>query len=447
MFAGHIDLDDMGFDATPANDRFYSNERLASVFDKTDAIATTMDEKGYDTFWMAEHHFQREGYECIGNLLMEAVHLCHITENIKIGCGFNIAPMWHPLRPRRGFCHRRHSKPRDAPYSALAEAITRARSRCSERPCWTQTQIATCSRSRLTSSSRRFNNESFSHEGKNYTIPPRVPYRGYELEEITLVPRPMNYPVECWQPVVSASDRGLRFMAKHGIKGIIGGGAAPGGAQQNVVEAWQKIEAEHGRETELGGNLIISFSVYLAESAQQGIRETRSFFEENMKMFAPLGFVRGLTDDQIEALGDPDRVYTAGLPTLDEAVEGGSWLIGTPEMVTEQLMSIQKQYPGLQEINIGMPVGTPQSVIIEQLEQFAEEVMPARTSRTRLARTRLGSSPLPPVVILGHWKPSVFRKAGGFCICGPHLSASNSLMPPSLWNTRSDAGARSCQAR
>ena len=376
LFAGHIDLDDMGFDATPANDRFYSNERLASVFDKTDAIATTMDEKGYDTFWMAEHHFQREGYECIGNLLMEAVHLCHITENIKIGCGFNIAPMWHPLRLAEDF--------------ATADILTKGRTIFGVGRGYHTREVEVFGAPMLDADANRdlfeeqvdiifkaFNNESFSHEGKNYTIPPRVPYRGYELEEITLVPRPMNYPVECWQPVVSASDRGLRFMAKHGIKGIIGGGAAPGGAQQNVVEAWQKIEAEHGRETELGGNLIISFSVYLAESAQQGIRETRSFFEENMKMFAPLGFVRGLTDDQIEALGDPDRVYTAGLPTLDEAVEGGSWLIGTPEMVTEQLMSVQKQYPGLQEINVGMPVGTPQSVIIEQLEQFAEEVMPA----------------------------------------------------------------------
>ena len=376
LFAGHIDLDDMGFDATPANDRFYSNERLASVFDKTDAIATTMDEKGYDTFWMAEHHFQREGYECIGNLLMEAVHLCHITENIKIGCGFNIAPMWHPLRLAEDF--------------ATADILTKGRTIFGVGRGYHTREVEVFGAPMLDADANRdlfeeqvdiifkaFNNESFSHEGKHYTIPPRVPYRGYELEEITLVPRPMNYPVECWQPVVSASDRGLRFMAKHGIKGIIGGGAAPGGAQQNVVEAWQKIEAEHGRETELGGNLIISFSVYLAESAQQGIRETRSFYEENMKMFAPLGFVRGLTDDQIEALGDPDRVYTAGLPTLDEAVEGGSWLIGTPEMVTEQLMSVQKQYPGLQEINIGMPVGTPQSVIIEQLEQFAEEVMPA----------------------------------------------------------------------
>ena len=376
LFAGHIDLDDMGFDATPANDRFYSNERLASVFDKTDAIATTMDEKGYDTFWMAEHHFQREGYECIGNLLMEAVHLCHITDNIKIGCGFNIAPMWHPLRLAEDF--------------ATADILTKGRTIFGVGRGYHTREVEVFGAPMLDADANRdlfeeqvdimfkaFNNESFSHQGKNYTIPPSVPYRGYELEEITLVPRPVNYPVECWQPVVSASDRGLRFMAKHGIKGIIGGGAAPGGAQQNVVEAWQKIEAEHGRETELGGNLIISFSVYLAESAQQGIRETRSFFEENMKMFAPLGFVRGLTDDQIEALGDPDRVYTAGLPTLDEAVEGGSWLIGTPEQVTEQLMSIQKQYPGLQEINVGMPVGTPQSVIIEQLEQFAEEVMPA----------------------------------------------------------------------
>ena len=376
LFAGHIDLDDMGFDATPANDRFYSNERLASVFDKTDAIATTMDKKGYDTFWMAEHHFQREGYECIGNLLMEAVHLCQITDNIKIGCGFNIAPMWHPLRLAEDF--------------ATADILTKGRTIFGVGRGYHTREVEVFGAPMLDADANRdlfeeqvdiifksFNNESFSHQGKNYTIPPRVPYRGYELEEITLVPRPVNMPVECWQPVVSASERGLRFMAKHGIKGIIGGGAAPGGAQQSVVEAWQKIEAEHGRETELGGNLIISFSVYLAESPQQGIREARSFFEENMKMFAPLGFVRGLTDDQIEALGDPDRAYNANLPTLEQGVEGGSWLIGTPEMVTEQLMAIQKQYPGLEEINVGMPVGTPQSVIIEQLEQFAEEVMPA----------------------------------------------------------------------
>ena len=29
-----------------------------------------MDRLGYSTFWMAEHHFQPEGYECIPNVLM-----------------------------------------------------------------------------------------------------------------------------------------------------------------------------------------------------------------------------------------------------------------------------------------------------------------------------------------------------------------------------------------
>ena len=54
--------------------------------------------RGYDTFWMAEHHFQPEDTELIPNLLMMAMHLCGVTKNLKIGCGFNIVPMWHPLR-------------------------------------------------------------------------------------------------------------------------------------------------------------------------------------------------------------------------------------------------------------------------------------------------------------------------------------------------------------
>ena len=42
--------------ATPANDRRYSNDHLASVFAKTEAIARCMDEHGYRTLWLAEHY-------------------------------------------------------------------------------------------------------------------------------------------------------------------------------------------------------------------------------------------------------------------------------------------------------------------------------------------------------------------------------------------------------
>ena len=82
VYAGHVDLGDMGQQATPANERRYSNDHLASVFAKTEAIARCMDEHGYRTLWLAEHHFQHEGYECLPNILMVGVHLAHLTTRL-----------------------------------------------------------------------------------------------------------------------------------------------------------------------------------------------------------------------------------------------------------------------------------------------------------------------------------------------------------------------------
>src|SRR5260370_26762190 len=98
LFAGHIDMENAGYAGTPVNERRFPNEDLAGVFDKAQAMAQLMDRVGYNAFWMAEHHFQHEGYECIPNVLMTALHLAHVTTRLKIGCGFNITPMWHPLR-------------------------------------------------------------------------------------------------------------------------------------------------------------------------------------------------------------------------------------------------------------------------------------------------------------------------------------------------------------
>ena len=105
-------------------------------------------------------------------------------------------------------------------------------------------------------------------------------------------------------------------------------------------------------------------------------------------MFAPLGFVRGLSDEQISALGDPARAPFAGLPTLEQAVESGSWLCGPPDLIAEKLLRIQELYPGLEEVNMGNVIGTPQSVILEQLDWFARDVMP--NFKTERAATAAG---------------------------------------------------------
>ena len=386
LFAGHVDLEDLGLDATPVNDRWLPDERLTGVFDKAEAIARLMDRTGYDTFWLAEHHFQREGYECIPNILMLSLHLAHLTKRIKFGCGFNIAPMWHPLRLAEDF--------------ATADVLTGGRVVFGVGRGYHTREVEVFDAPMLDADANRelfeeqvellfkaFNERAFSHHGKHYTIPKPVPYRGYELEEISLVPRPKHLPVECYQPVVSASPRGLDFMAKHGIKGIVGGGAAAGGARDEVVRAWQDAQRRHGRETELGGGLILGVTIWIADSQEQAIREATPFFEENVKMFAPLGFVKGLTPEQIDAAADPARARQAGLPTVAEAVKVGSWLVGPPELVTERLLEIQERWPGIEEVNVGHPVGTPEKHVLEQLDRFARHVMPTFKAQARVPAT------------------------------------------------------------
>ena len=377
LFAGHVDLENIGLDGTPVNERWLPDGELAGVFDKSEAIVLKMEEMGYDTFWSAEHHFQREGYECIPNLLLLYVHLAHLTKNLKFGCGFNINPMWHPLRLAEDY--------------ATADILTGGRVVFGVGRGYHSREVDTFGVPSTLSDNeanremfeeqveiimKAFHEESFSYQGQFYQIPPEVPYRGYTLKELTLVPRPVNLPVETWQPVVSASQRAMDFMAKHNIKGIIGGGAAAGGAAEGVMRQWRDTLQAHGRDAELGEDLAIGYSIHIAETEEKAIREARVFFEENMKMFAPLGFVRGINEEQMRAMEDPRRAREAGLPMLEDGVKAGSWLCGPPELVAEKLEEIQDAYPGLDQINVGSVIGTPQNVILEQLEAFGNDVMP-----------------------------------------------------------------------
>jgi alkanesulfonate monooxygenase SsuD/methylene tetrahydromethanopterin reductase-like flavin-dependent oxidoreductase (luciferase family) len=374
VYPGHIDLPDMGQDATPANERRYSNEQLASVFDKTEAVAKTMDALGFDTLWLAEHHFQHEGYECIPNILMLAVHLAQVTKRLRTGCGFNIAPMWHPLRLAEDF--------------AVADILTKGRTIFGVGRGYHTREVESFGAPMQDANANRelfeeqveiifkaFNQESFSHKGKHYTLPPLVPYRGYELKELTLVPRPINRPVECWQPIVSANARGLDFMVRHGIKGAVGGGAAT--MAEGPIQAYREAAARAGKDLKLGENLTVGVFFYLADTREKAIRELTPYYEEHVKMFAPLGFVPGITPPQVAAAAKRGGWKEAGVPTLDHYLKLGSWFAGTPQQLVEHLKTLEARFPGMEHINLSTSLCTPKTVMLEQFQRLAEEVMPA----------------------------------------------------------------------
>ena len=373
VYAGHVDLGDMGQLATPANERRYPNEHLATVFDKAEAIARCMDEHGYHTLWLAEHHFQREGYECIPNIMMAGVHLAHLTRRLRIGCGFNIAPMWHPLRLAEDY--------------ATADILTKGRVVFGVGRGYHTREVETFGSPMLDAEANRdlfeeqveivmkaFNSESFSHEGKHYTLPPAVPYRGYELKEITLVPRPLRRPVECWQPVVSAGARGLDFMMKHRIRGLIGGGAAT--MAEKSIYAFQQASERAGLNYSLGEGLSLGIFYHLADSRERGVREITPWYEEHVKMFGPLGFVPGITPVQLEASTKRGGWGAAGVPTVEDYMKVGAWFAGPPEELIAYLRSLEDKFPGLEHVHLSNSMGTPQDAMVEQLARLGTEVMP-----------------------------------------------------------------------
>ena len=383
-YVGTVDMDNCGYLGTPINDRHYSNQELAGALYKSEKYAQTMDRLGYNAFWMAEHHFQPEGTECIPNLLKMAMHLAGITKNLKIGCGFNVVPMWHPLRLAEDY--------------ATAEILTRGRVIFGVARGYHTREVETFGAPLTDQAANRemfeegcdlifkaFNEEKFSHKGTYYTCPPEVPYRGYTLKEITLVPRPLKLPVECWQPIQSGSDRAFDFMAKHGMSGVIGGGSAEGGAVQRHMDGFRAAYKRRGIDLQPGEKLSLGYQFHIASSREEGIKQAGRYYEENMKMFGELRLVKALSDEQIAAMRDPKLAATTKLPRIDDAVKAGGFLTGTAADIIEQLKAVEKTYPGLDRVSCSLPLGTPLATALEQLERFAKEVMPAFKGKAKVA--------------------------------------------------------------
>ena len=374
LYSGHvIEGEGLGFDGIPADDRWYPNDRLIQAFDIAKECAQLMDELGYDVFWLAEHHFQREGYECLPNVLMLSLWLSQHTKRIKFGCGFNIIPMWHPLRLAEDF--------------AMVDIFTKGRVIFGVARGYHTREVETFGAPMLDADANQelfeeqvevvlkaFHEESFSHKGKNYTIPPDVPYRGYQLKEITLVPRPIHRPVEVWQAITSASSRGIDFMAKHGIKGIM---APPPQNIDDWMHQWQEANARHGRQLQLGENLAVSLRTFIYDSREDAKRALLPMFEERQKLAAPLGMLR-YTDEQMKAVG-PSGVETpnASGVDFDKLLETKAWLGGPSKDIIDYLKELEERFPGLEQVVLPFPTGFTREQMKEQLTRFAEEVMPA----------------------------------------------------------------------
>jgi alkanesulfonate monooxygenase SsuD/methylene tetrahydromethanopterin reductase-like flavin-dependent oxidoreductase (luciferase family) len=369
IYVGQIDLENVGRDGTPADLRRYPNERLVEAFQMAKEVAQLMDELGYYCLWTAEHHFQHEGYECFPNLILLSTWLATQTRQLKFGCGFNVLPMWHPVRLAEDY--------------AMADIMTGGRVIMGVGRGYHTREVESFGAPMIDNDANKelfeeqmevllkcFDQESWSHQGRHYTIPPAVEYRGYPLKEVTCVPRPIHRPVELWQPI--ASGRTLEYIAQRGIKGMVD----LNGEQifRQVAEAYRAAAGRAGRELQLGEDLCRGFGFSVADSEEEAFRQVEPSHDERYKWFAPFGFVR-YADEQGRPWGTPGA--PARLPRLRDGVDQGAWLVGRPEQIIASLKRWEQDYPGLEQVMLHWGEGTSLAQFKEQLTRFAHEVMPA----------------------------------------------------------------------
>lgn len=374
LYVGHLDLEGVGLGGKPADERWYPNERFQEAYWTAREVAQMMDERGFWCLWTAEHHFQREGYEVFPNLILLNTWLATQTQRLKLGCAFNVLPTWHPIRLAEDF--------------AVADIVTSGRIVFGIGRGYQTREVESLGAPLLDGDANRelfeeqvellmkaLNEESFSHQGRHYQVPAPVEYRGRPLENVTVVPRPLNRPVEVWQAI--ASGRSIPYMAHRGIKGMI----SLTGEQiaLEMAELYQAEAAKVGRELELGDGLCLGFGLYLADSEQEAIDRVRPYHDERYKWFAQFGLVR-YTDEHGRVWGTPGA--PARIPTIEDGVEQKAWLCGRPEDVIERLQEWEARYPGLDQVMIHWAEGMPREEFKEQLQWFATDVMPAFLGRS-----------------------------------------------------------------
>jgi alkanesulfonate monooxygenase SsuD/methylene tetrahydromethanopterin reductase-like flavin-dependent oxidoreductase (luciferase family) len=369
LYVGQIDLDNVGLAGTPADARRYTNDQLSQALWMSRDLARTMDDLGYYALWTAEHHFQREGYETFANLVQLSLWLATQTSRLKLGCAFNILPMWHPVRLAEDY--------------AMADIVTDGRVIMGVGRGYHTREVEAFGAPLLDADANRelfeeqvevllkcFNEEAFSHKGKYYEIPPAVDYRGYRLTEITCVPRPKYLPVEMWMPI--ASGKSIDFMARHNFKAMV----TLNGQKilDDVVREYHAACLRHGHQKQLGEDVIWGTGLYLADTPEEAARRVEAAHDERYKWFAPFGFVR-YADEHGRTWGTPGA--PARTPFLRDGIDQKAWFCGPPSHVIEGIKSIEARYPGLEHYMVHFAEGLPLEEFKQQLRWFARDVMPA----------------------------------------------------------------------
>jgi alkanesulfonate monooxygenase SsuD/methylene tetrahydromethanopterin reductase-like flavin-dependent oxidoreductase (luciferase family) len=217
-----------------------------------------------------------------------------------------------------------------------------------------------------------WNNETFSFQGKHYQLPPQaIDDRGKGVQTLTLIPKPLTTPVEIWQPISSPPT--ADYVARERHKAVFWFHNRDG-----LRRGWRRyaelVEQYHAVQLRRGQDRQVVLNVHVADTHEQALQGARPGHDEFWRFLGPYGWSKAYADED----GKP---WASGrIPSLEESMAQGAWLVGTTDAIGEQVQALQRDL-GLEYLTIfpHFP-GMRREQAIEQLQRFARDIRPRLTS-------------------------------------------------------------------
>ena len=330
--------------------------------------AEVADRNGFDVLWMAEHHFQTEGFEGMPNQLMFAAAAAQRTKKIRFGTAGLILPQHHPVRLAEDIALCDHLVE-----GRLEIGLSRgfspreleglgAPSKDDENRVWFAETLEIMLQA--------WSNDRLNFQGTVHRFP-----RSEAAEKVMVLPKTYQKPhPPLWQTVYSKPS--IDAAAKMGMGMLLHG--LPIEALDEYLHLYQDAANSHGQKLRLGEKVGLVRDVYVAPTDEDARDASEGFMREFWKLYP--GFFAKLVPS-----GQPS-------PDFDnadwETMRGLHLIHGNPQYCVERLSEVVEKLPVEQLIMHMYPSG--KAGRLRSLELFATKVRPELDKMMTKARTAAG---------------------------------------------------------
>jgi alkanesulfonate monooxygenase SsuD/methylene tetrahydromethanopterin reductase-like flavin-dependent oxidoreductase (luciferase family) len=311
--------------------------------------AVLAEKLGYDSVWIAEHHFSSYGY--IPNPLLMSVKLAHETERVRLGTAVLVLPFWNPLRVAEDI--------------AMTDQLTGGRLEVGVARGYQPYEFQRFglhiedNRERTDEALevllRALTEDGFEFHGRYFDIP-----------ETTIFPKPLQHPgPPIW--LAAHTPESFDIAARYGLKSITTNSGRP---IEVLEEGWASFQAaRRGHGLDGPAEFAVQQQLCIAPTDD----EAREEMEHFLYAFRQVSNLRAGTQHVVRGYSEPLPIE--GEPSLDEIFTSRT-LSGSPATVQTKL-DAYRQVCGITALNCTFQLGgmRPETVT-RSMRLFAEEVMP-----------------------------------------------------------------------